>query len=131
MTIRESVEAAVDLALATTGRLDAVVHNATSNASSQPHRLEDVDSSLWGDHYAVSVGGAYHCAAAAYRPLSRRGGTLLVMTSPAGIEGSATPAVVRHHERRAARLREEFGTRMGTGSDHGECRLPALHIPRR
>ncbi len=90
VTIRESVEAAVDLALATTGRLDAVVHNATSNASSQPHRLEDVDSSLWGDHYAVSVGGAYHCAAAAYQPLSRRGGTLLVMTSPAGIEGSAT-----------------------------------------
>lgn len=90
VTSRESVVAAVESALTGTGRLDAVVHNATSNASSQPHRLEDVDDSLWADHYAVSVGGAYHCAAAAYLPLRERGGTLLVMTSPAGIEGSAT-----------------------------------------
>lgn len=90
VTIRESVEAAVDLAIATTGRLDAVVHNATSNASSQPHRIEYVDDALWTDHYSVSVGGAYHCAAAAYAPLRERGGTMLVMTSPAGIEGSST-----------------------------------------
>ena len=90
VTVRESVVAAVELAVATTGRLDAVVHNATSNASSQPHRLEDVDDALWMDHYSVSVGGAYHCAAAAYAPLRKRGGTMLVMTSPAGIEGSST-----------------------------------------
>ncbi|WP_293010553.1 SDR family oxidoreductase [Mycobacterium sp.] len=90
VTKKENVTAAVDLALAVTGRLDAVVHNATSRASSQPHRLEDVDSSLWTDHYLVSIAGAQHCAAAAYQHLRARGGTLLVMTSPAGIEGSAT-----------------------------------------
>ncbi|WP_370328932.1 SDR family NAD(P)-dependent oxidoreductase [Mycolicibacterium hippocampi] len=85
-----SVKAAVDTALTSTGRLDAVVHNATSNASSRPHRLEDVDDTLWAAHYGVSVDGARHCAAAAYRALRERGGTFLVMTSPAGIEGSAT-----------------------------------------
>lgn len=90
VTSSESVVAAVESAVTETGRLDAVVHNATSNASSQPHRLENVDDSLWGEHYSVSVGGAYHCAAAAYPALRERGGTLLVMTSPAGIEGSAT-----------------------------------------
>ncbi len=84
------VTAAVDVARATTGRLDAVVHNATSNMSSQPHQLAEVDGALWAQHYSVSVGGARHCAVAAFDALKERGGTLLVMTSPAGIEGSAT-----------------------------------------
>ena len=34
-------------AVTSTGRLDALVHNATSNASSRPHQLTDVDRSLW------------------------------------------------------------------------------------
>ena len=39
----------------------------------------------------MSLRGAYHCAVAALPALrGRTGGTLLVMTSPAGIEGSAT-----------------------------------------
>ena len=79
----------VALAVGVTGRLDAVVHNATSNRSSQPHRLEEVDRSLFDDHYSVSIGGARHLAAAAADALKRQGGTFLVMTSPAGIEGSA------------------------------------------
>ncbi|OBG76592.1 SDR family NAD(P)-dependent oxidoreductase [Mycobacterium sp. E3305] len=90
VTVAESVIGAVEAAVMTTGRLDALVHNATSNASSQPHRLEDVDESLWRDHISVSVTGAYHCASAAFQALRERAGTFLVMTSPAGIEGSAT-----------------------------------------
>lgn len=90
VTDRDAVAGAVDLAVTTTGRLDAVVHNATSNMSSQPHHLVDVDRSLWTDHYSVSLRGAHHCAAAAFDALRERGGTFLVMTSPAGIEGSAT-----------------------------------------
>ncbi|BBY74261.1 short-chain dehydrogenase [Mycolicibacterium parafortuitum] len=90
VTDAASVTATVDLALATTGRLDAVIHNATSNVSSRPHNLADVDRVLWADHFSVSLSGAHHCAAAAFAALQRRGGTFLVMTSPAGIEGSAT-----------------------------------------
>ena len=90
VTDQQQVADAVALALQETGRLDAVVHNATSNKSSQPHRLEDVDRQLLDDHYSVSVGGAHHCAAAAFNGLKQRGGTFLVFTSPAGIEGSAT-----------------------------------------
>jgi NAD(P)-dependent dehydrogenase (short-subunit alcohol dehydrogenase family) len=90
VTVAESVVDAVDAAVTETGRLDALVHNATSNASSQPHRLEDVDEALWRDHFDVSVTGAYHCASAAFDALRERAGTFLVMTSPAGIEGSAT-----------------------------------------
>ncbi|OBH56699.1 SDR family NAD(P)-dependent oxidoreductase [Mycobacterium sp. E2479] len=90
VTVPEQVAEAVNAALAATGRLDAVVHNATSSSSSQPHRLEEVSRPLWEDHYSVSIGGAQNCAAAAFDALKARGGTFLVMTSPAGIEGSAT-----------------------------------------
>jgi NAD(P)-dependent dehydrogenase (short-subunit alcohol dehydrogenase family) len=85
-----AVASAVDLAVTTTGRLDAVVHNATSNMSSQPHQLADVDRALWSDHFSVSLTGAHHCAVSAIEALKERGGTFIVMTSPAGIEGSAT-----------------------------------------
>lgn len=90
VTAPGEVADAVGVALSKTGRLDAVVHNATSSLSSQPHRLAEVDRSLWEEHYSVSVHGAQHCAAAAFEALKARGGTFLVMTSPAGIEGSAT-----------------------------------------
>lgn len=90
VTDRDAVTGAVDLAVGVTGRLDAVVHNATSNASSQPHDLADVDRSLWNDHFSVSLRGAHHCAVSAFDALQKQGGTFIVMTSPAGIEGSAT-----------------------------------------
>lgn len=90
VTVAGSVADAVEAAVTKTGRLDALVHNATSNASSQPHRIEDVDEARWHDHFAVSLTGAYHCASAAFEALRKQAGTFLVMTSPAGIEGSAT-----------------------------------------
>ncbi|KUI35952.1 short-chain dehydrogenase [Mycobacterium sp. IS-1590] len=90
VTDSDSVAQAVDLAVTATGRLDAVVHNATSSMSSQPHQLTDVDRALWTQHSSVSLGGAHHCAVSAFPALRKGGGTFLVMTSPAGMEGSAT-----------------------------------------
>jgi len=85
-----SVTRTIRDAVARTGAVHAVVHNATSNQSSQPHQLEDVDRALFDDHIAVSLRGAYHCAVASFDALRAAHGTLIVMTSPAGIEGSAT-----------------------------------------
>jgi 3-oxoacyl-[acyl-carrier protein] reductase len=87
---RDSVATAVALTVGRTGGLHAVVHNATSNRSSEPHRLEDVTPELWEEHASVSLRGAYHCAVVALPALRASGGTVIVMTSPAGIEGSAT-----------------------------------------
>lgn len=89
VTDAASVAGAVATALGNSGRLDAIVHNATSSASSQPHQLTDVSDELWKQHASVSLRGAYHCATEGYDALRVRGGTLLVMTSPAGIEGSS------------------------------------------
>jgi NAD(P)-dependent dehydrogenase (short-subunit alcohol dehydrogenase family) len=85
-----SVTCTIRDAVARTGAVHAVVHNATSNQSSQPDRLEQVDRALFDDHLGVSLRGAYHCAVASFDALRATRGTLIVMTSPAGIEGSAT-----------------------------------------
>jgi 3-oxoacyl-[acyl-carrier protein] reductase len=86
----DSVQRTVADARERTGSVHSVVHNATSNRSSEPHRLEDVSLDLFDEHAAVSLRGAYHCARAAQPDLEQSHGTLIVMTSPAGIEGSAT-----------------------------------------
>jgi 3-oxoacyl-[acyl-carrier protein] reductase len=64
-----SVTCTIRDAVARTGAVHAVVHNATSNQSSQPHRLEQVDRALFDDHLGVSLRGAYHCAVASFDAL--------------------------------------------------------------
>jgi len=88
VTDEATIANAVDLAVARNGALHTIVHNATSNRSSEPHRLEDVDLSLWDEHAAVSLRGAYHCARAGFEALRANQGALVLMTSPAGMEGS-------------------------------------------
>jgi len=81
------VAAAVDAATRRRG-LHVMVHNATSRRSSEPTRLDEVDDAVWEDHVSVSLRGAYHAARAALPELRRHHGRLIVMTSPAGMEGS-------------------------------------------
>ena len=93
VTVAHQVEAAIGSALSTFGRLDGVVHNATSRRSSDVVPIEAIDDAAWDDHVAVSLRGAYHCARFAQPHLERHGGRLLFMTSPAAMEGSsALPA---------------------------------------
>ncbi len=82
--------AAVQVAADRFGGLDAVVHNATSRHSSQVSPLAALSPGVFDDHLAVSVGGAFNCAKAALPYLRQRRGRLVVMTSPAAMEGSAT-----------------------------------------
>jgi 3-oxoacyl-[acyl-carrier protein] reductase len=90
VTDRADVDRAVADARRVFGGLDAMIHNATSRESSQPHALEDASLELWDAHASVSVRGSFHCAQAAFESLVERGGTLILLTSPAGIEGSDT-----------------------------------------
>jgi len=83
------VEAAVRRTVEAFGGVDALVHNAVSAASSAPVDLEQAPLSLWDEHASVSLRGLWRCARAGFEPLRERGGCLLVLTSPAGINGSA------------------------------------------
>jgi len=83
-----AARAAVASTVAQLGRLDAVVHSATSNASSQPVALEDADLAGWDEHRTIAVDAAVELARAAHGPLKATRGSLLLMTSPAGIAGN-------------------------------------------
>ena len=74
------------------GRLDAMVHNAVSVRSSEPTDFETTDLAHWEEHSSVTITATYRLAVQAYPHLKAAGGSLLLMTSPAGIEGSARSA---------------------------------------
>ncbi|MCU1488420.1 MAG: short-chain dehydrogenase/reductase [Actinomycetia bacterium] len=84
VTEREDVEAAFD----SFDIIHGVVHNATSRLSSMPARLIEVTREEWRDHADVSLTGAFHVAQCALPKLPERDGRLVLMTSPAGMEGS-------------------------------------------
>ncbi|MBO9378413.1 SDR family oxidoreductase [Sphingomonas histidinilytica] len=85
---RASVEAAIAGTVAAFGKLDGLVHNAVSGFSSVPVAIEDVPEDNWDDQMRVSFRGTLHCAQAAFPALRASGGTLVVLTSNAGIEGN-------------------------------------------
>jgi NAD(P)-dependent dehydrogenase (short-subunit alcohol dehydrogenase family) len=83
-----AARAAVATTVAQLGRLDAIVHSATSNASSQPVALEEADLAEWDEHRTIALDATIELARAAHAPLKASGGSLLLMTSPAGIAGN-------------------------------------------
>jgi len=70
------------------GRLDAVVHNAVSNLSSEPTDFETTDLDEWEAHASVTVRATWRLAVQSYEHLKVTQGAYLLMSSPAGIEGS-------------------------------------------
>lgn len=90
VTRRGDVENVVHRAVEAYGRLDAVVHNATSRLSARVATIDGLGDDVWDDHVAVSLRGAYLCAQASFSHLAARNGRFVVMTSPAAMEGSPT-----------------------------------------
>ncbi len=82
------VAAAVNHAVETYGGLDAVIHNAVS-PSGRPGPIQTVDNATISDQISTSTTAAFAFAREAHRHLKSRKGTLILLTSPAGIEGSA------------------------------------------
>jgi NAD(P)-dependent dehydrogenase (short-subunit alcohol dehydrogenase family) len=114
VTDEKSVADALALAVATDGRLDGVVHNATSDSSSAksaPLPNYSVPE-IWG-HIAVAMRGAYLLATLSYESLKKSRGALLILTSEAGFEGKANIPVyagVKAGQRGFARaLAREWG----------------------
>lgn len=89
VTSPDEVAAALAAAVDRFGWLDAVAHNATSRRSSEPVDLEHAPVDLWNEHAAVASVASYTLARAAYPYLKTTAGSYLVLTSPAGIQGSA------------------------------------------
>jgi 3-oxoacyl-[acyl-carrier protein] reductase len=84
-----SVREAVDAVVGRDGRLDGVVHNATSGLSPRPGDLADIALADVGDHVRVSVRGTYLLAVDAHPHLVASQGAYVVLTSEAGFEGKS------------------------------------------
>ena len=83
------MRAAIDAVVATDGRLDGVVHNATSGWSPTPVPLPEVTMENVRDQIAVSLRGSWLLATVAKPHLLATQGALLFLTSEAGFEGKA------------------------------------------
>lgn len=88
VTKATDVARSVEIALAHFGRLDSMIHNATSADSSKVGTVETMGGAGFDDQIAVSVRAGFLCAKASFEALQATKGTYLVMTSPAAMEGS-------------------------------------------
>jgi 3-oxoacyl-[acyl-carrier protein] reductase len=87
VTVRDDVAACVDATVARFGALDVMVHNAYSPTG--PHLVADAGDEHWGPNSRTAVWGTFHCAQIAYPHLRRSPhGRLVLLSSPAGVEGS-------------------------------------------
>jgi NAD(P)-dependent dehydrogenase (short-subunit alcohol dehydrogenase family) len=112
VSVRADVEAAVAAAVEHFGGLDSMIHNALSFVG-EPHEIQDVPEETWRSMVETGLRATYYCAQAAFAQLQERKGTLILLTSAAGIEGSPyIPAygVVKAGQRGLAKsLAREWG----------------------
>ena len=89
VTSAADLEAAVASTMTTHGRLDCLVHNAVAPPG-PPGPVEEVDLDRWEALVATSLRAVFDGARAAYPYLRAAGGSMVLMTSASGIEGSAS-----------------------------------------
>ncbi len=88
VTQSEDVEATVAEAVDRFGGLDIMVHNAVAHAG-RPGGVHLTGSGRIRPQIATATTASFLCARASLPHLRRRPGTLMLLTSPAGVEGSA------------------------------------------
>lgn len=131
ITVRGDVEAAVAATVERYGGLEIMVHNAFGGSAGRSHRLENVDDRMWRGFSRTAVWGSFYCAQLAFPHLRKAGhrGRLVLVTSPAGVEGSANIPIyapVKAAQRAMAKsLAREWG-------EHGitaNCIAPVAETP--
>jgi 3-oxoacyl-[acyl-carrier protein] reductase len=89
VTQRSDIEAAVACALTAFGRLDAVVHNANDTGAGA-QSVQAIAGSHWQPSFAVGLRPIFYSARAVLPALIASGGSMIVMTSQSGIDGTVT-----------------------------------------
>ena len=124
-----SVHSAVATIIESEGRLDGIVHNATSGLSPIPTTLAEVSFDDVADHVKVSLRGTYLLASAGHAYLTAAQGSFVALTSEAGFEGKArlpVYAAVKAAQRGVVRsLAREWGP---TGA-RANCVAPLTSTP--
>jgi 3-oxoacyl-[acyl-carrier protein] reductase len=89
VTVRADLENAVAASLRAFGRLDALVHNANVT-SPRARSIPEIGEEDWDATVSVGLRPIFWSARAALPALIRSGGTMIVLTSQSGIDGTPT-----------------------------------------
>lgn len=112
VTRADDVQTAVDTAVAEFGGLHCMVHNALAPVG-EPRPVTDVDDDTFRAMMGTAVRASYLCASVAYPHLVASGGSLILLASAAGVEGSPylpAYAMVKAAQRGLAKsLAKEWG----------------------
>jgi NAD(P)-dependent dehydrogenase (short-subunit alcohol dehydrogenase family) len=129
VTVGPSVDAVVARAVDEYGGLEIMVHNAYKPA--RAHRVEDADEDVWLPNAGTAVWGAFYCARAAYPHLRAAGdrGRLIFVSSPAGIEGTATRPVYAAVKGAQRALAKSLAKEWGADGITVNCIAPVAESP--
>jgi 3-oxoacyl-[acyl-carrier protein] reductase len=89
VTSQADMEAAAQAAVAAFGKLDCFIHNANDSGAGA-RAVEDVRDEHWQPSVTVGLRPIFYVAKSVLPELVRAQGSLIVLTSPAGIDGTAT-----------------------------------------
>ncbi len=95
---KATVDAAVDAAVSTFGRLDVLVNNAGINIPRllvDPDGKEELTEDVWDRVVGINMKGQFLCAQAAARAMLKdgKGGVIIMTNSESGMEGSEGQSV--------------------------------------
>jgi len=92
VALRSDIERTIEETVAQFGALDVVVHNAVS-AVGPVAEVQDGDDDIWSGLLHTALRASFNCAQLALPHLrERENSSLILLTSPAGVEGSADRA---------------------------------------
>ncbi|HWC38730.1 MAG TPA: SDR family oxidoreductase [Acidimicrobiales bacterium] len=131
VTVRGDVEAAVAATVERYGRLEIMVHNAFGGSAGRSHRLEDVDDRMWRGFSRTAVWGSFYCAQLAFPHLRKAGhrGRLVLVTSPAGIEGSANIPIYAPVKAAQRAMAKSLAREWGEQGITANCIAPVAETP--
>ena len=75
------------------GGLDVLVNNAATTRFIDHTKLEDLTDEVWDELFGVNLKGAFWCCRAAMPLLQERGGSIVNVTSVAGLSGQGSSMV--------------------------------------
>jgi 3-oxoacyl-[acyl-carrier protein] reductase len=83
----KAVHAMVDQVVKELGRLDVLVNNAGTTRFIEHTNLEAVTAEVWDEILGVNLKGTFFCSRAALPHLQQSGGSIVNVTSVAGLQG--------------------------------------------
>ncbi|CAN5690090.1 SDR family oxidoreductase [soil metagenome] len=87
VTAEEHVRSAVEQTVGAFGRLDILVNNAARSGDGLGARLHETTDETWDESIAINLGGVFRFTRAAIRHLLDGGGSIVNISSIAGIVG--------------------------------------------